>query len=177
MQDEDIARYRPPVQDQTWSGGTADPSVRPLDLANEEQLTSSGALRDLQAQAANESRNLSSTVGDYEASFGEKAAGAAGDIFGFLGDVLGPAAAIFGGVEAARGIHSDVKDSLDPNYNPFAKVQELLGTAGVQQNNMNAAISADQFSSKVGAGRPSFGSLAAPTFDSSSIMQSMGGHF
>ena len=59
----------------------------------------------------------------------------------------------------------------------IAKVQELLGTAGVQQNNMNAAISADQFSSKVGAGRPSFGSLAAPTFDSSSIMQSMGGHF
>ena len=94
-----------------------------------------------------------------------------------MGDVLGPAAAIFGGVEAARGIHSDVKDSLDPNNNPFAKVQQLIGSAGVQQDSLNAAISADQFSSKVGAGRPSFGSLAAPTFDSSSIMQGMGGHF
>ena len=146
-------------------------------LANEEQMTSSGALRDLQAQAATEARQTTSTIGDFEASFGEKAAGAAGDIFGFLGDVLGPAAAIFGGVEAARGIHSDVKDSLDPNNNPFAKVQQLIGSAGVQQDSLNAAISADQFSSKVGAGRPSFGSLAAPTFDSSSIMQGMGGHF
>ena len=177
MQDEDIGRYRPPVQDQTWSGGTADPSVRPLDLANEEQLTSSGALRDLQAQAATESRNITSTVGDYEATFGEKAAGAAGDLFGFLGDVLGPAAAIFGGVEAAKGIHDDIKDSLDPNNDPFAQVQKLIGSAQGQQAGMDAAISADQFSSKVGAGRPSFGSLAAPTFDSSSIMQSMGGHF
>ena len=177
MQDEDIARVRPPVQDQTWSGGTADTSVRPLDLTNEEQLTSSGALRDLQAQAATESRSLTSTVGDYEASFGEKAAGVAGDIFGVLGDVLGPAAAIFGGIEAGRGIHDDLKESLDPNNNPFAKVQELIGSAGTQQANMNTAISADQFSSKVGAGRPSFGSLAAPTFDSSSIMQGLGGHF
>jgi len=177
MQDEDIARPRPPVQDQTWSGGTADTSIRPLDLANEEQLTSSGALRNLQAQATTESRNLTSTVGDYEATFGEKAAGAAGDIFGFLGDVLGPAAAIFGGVEAAKGIHDDLKESLDPNNNPFAKVESLIGSAGVQQANLNTAISADQFSSKVGAGRPSFGSLAAPTFDSSSIMQGMGGHF
>ena len=140
-------------------------------------MTSSGALRDLQAQAATEARQTTSTIGDFEASIGEKAAGAAGDIFGFLGDVLGPAAAIFGGVEAARGIHTDVKNSLDPNFNPYAKVQELIGSAGVQQAGMNAAISADQFSSKVGAGRPSFGSLAAPTFDSSSLMQSMGGHF
>ena len=146
-------------------------------IANEEQMTSSGALRDLQAQAATEARQTTSTIGDFEASIGEKAAGAAGDIFGFLGDVLGPAAAIFGGVEAARGIHTDVKNSLDPNFNPYAKVQELIGSAGVQQAGMNAAISADQFSSKVGAGRPSFGSLAAPTFDSSSLMQGMGGHF
>ena len=146
-------------------------------IANEEEMTSSGALRDLQAQAATEARQTTSTIGDFEASIGEKAAGAAGDIFGFLGDVLGPAAAIFGGVEAARGIHTDVKNSLDPNFNPYAKVQELIGSAGVQQAGMNAAISADQFSSKVGAGRPSFGSLAAPTFDSRSLMQSMGGHF
>jgi len=146
-------------------------------LANEEEMTSSGALRDLQAQAANEARQTTSQIGDFEASIGEKAAGAAGDVFGFLGDILGPAAAIFGGVEAARGIHSDVKDSLDPNNDPFAQVQKLIGQAGVQQTGMNAAISADQFSSKVGAGRPSFGSLAAPTFDSSSLMQSMGGHF
>ena len=170
-QESDISTPRAPVRDPYSS------SSRPTDIASEEQMTSSGALRDLQAQAATEARSTTSTIGDYEATFTEKAAGAAGDFVGFLGDVLGPAAAIFGGVEAARGIHADIKDSLDPNNDPFAQVSKLIGKAQGQQAGMNAAISADQFSSKVGAGRPSFGSLAAPTFDSSSIMQGMGGHF
>tara|TARA_R110002072_G_scaffold95784_2_gene211018 strand:+ start:2503 stop:4251 length:1749 start_codon:yes stop_codon:yes gene_type:complete len=102
--------------------------------------------------------------------------GGIGDGLGFAASILGPAAAIFGGIEAARGLVKSTTEAAGAN-DPYAKVKGLISQAQGQQNTLSAEISSDQFAEKVGAGRPSFGSLAAPTMDTSQAMQAMGSHF
>jgi len=91
-------------------------------------------------------------------------------------DVLGPAAAIWGGVEAIKGLKEGVEDSTGAN-DPWTKAESLISMAQGKASGLNAEISADQFSSKIGGGRPAFGSLSAPTFDTSQVGAMMGSHF
>ena len=138
-----------------------------------EQRTEQTETSQIQRQSTQMDRNVEEEVSE-EGGIGLKEVlGGAGDALGFLGGILGPAAAIFGGIEAARGLVHATEDQT----NPWGKVQGEINKAQASQSGMNAEISADSFSSMVGAGKPSFGSLAAPTMDTSSMMGAMGSHF
>lgn len=143
------------------------------DISQIEQRTQQTETQGIERQSANMERNVETDVSE-EAGIGLKEIlGGAGEALGFLGGVLGPAAAIFGGIEAARGI---VKADTS-NIDPWGKVQGEINKAQSQQSGMNAEIDADSFSAMVGAGKPAFGSLAAPTMDTSAMMGAMGSHF
>ena len=91
-----------------------------------------------------------------------------------LADILGPAAALYGIIEAGHGLYEDAK--LQSN-DAFKQANTVIAQAQQQQNSLTADISADQFASKVGAARPSFGSLAAPSMDTSQMASGGGGQF
>ena len=89
-----------------------------------------------------------------------------------MADLLGPAAAIYGIIEAGHGLYEDAKLQSD---SAFKQANTVIAQAQQQQAGLSADISADQFASKVGAARPSFGSLAAPSMDTSQQMMPSGG--
>ena len=105
---------------------------------------------------------------------GTDAVGMLGRGLSGLTDILGPAMAVFGAIEGIRGA---IKATAEQNTDPFATAKGLISKAQGQISGMDASISADQFASKVGASVPSFGSLAAPTMDTSAISSGLGGHF
>ena len=140
------------------------------------QNTQENVAQNLQEDTQLATRETADIGGEIAQSFGSKALGVAGDAFGFAADILAPAAAIWGGYEAIKGLRAGVADSEGAN-DPWSKAENLIGQAQTAAGGMNAEISADQFSEKLGSNRPSFGSLAAPTFDSSQLGGAMSGHF
>ena len=136
-------------------GARSDVTARPTALTS-----------DADAAAAAARRTAITAGADAESSFGTEALGLASKTIGALADVLGPAAAIYGIIEAGHGLYEDAKLQSD---NAFKQANTVIAQATQQQNNLASDISADQFASKVGASRPSFGSLAAPSMDTSQM--------
>ena len=145
-------------------GQTPDVTARPTALTRDPALDAEAAARRAAAAAGD----------SIESSTGADALAIAGRGIGMLADVLGPAAAIYGIIEAGHGLYEDAKLQSD---DAFQQAKGVIAQAQQQQNNLSADISADQFASKVGAARPSFGSLAAPSLDTSQGMMAGGGHF
>lgn len=135
------------------------PSSRPTTLGTRD-LGADDAAAAARRAAAAASETAESTLGSDALSF-------AGRTIGVLADVLGPAAAIYGIIEAGHGLYEDAKLQSD---DAFKQANTLIGRAQIQQNNLSSDISADQFASKIGASMPSFGSLAAPSMDTSQMM-------
>jgi hypothetical protein len=168
-----IASERESGQYDRPAGGEEEQGQSSFEELQEQMRQTEGSA---EANISRETGNMERTLGTEESEEGgiglSDVLGGLGRGLGLLGDVLGPAAAIFGGIEAARGIAKDAGDA-----DPYAKVKGMIATATQQQAGMNAEISADSFASMVGAGKPSFGSLAAPTMDSSMLMGGGMGHF
>ena len=122
--------------------------------------------------AAAARRAAEETSAQVESSTGSEALSLVGRTIGAVADLLGPAAAIYGIIEAGHGLYEDAKLQSD---SAFKQANTVIAQAQQQQAGLSADISADQFASKVGAARPSFGSLAAPSMDTSQQMMPSGG--
>jgi hypothetical protein len=150
----------------TKAGGQVDDAISSARSAMENQVS------DISDQATKMAGDLSekatSMLGDIT---GSDLLGGLGSFLGIAGDLLGPAMAIFGGVEAAKGI----AEEQDPS-DPYAKVRTLIAQGQAKMANLEGAISSDQFAEKLGSQAPAFGSLAAPVF-STEQMAGMSGHF
>lgn len=112
---------------------------------------------------ADASEKATSMLGEIS---GSDVLGGLGSLLGLGADLLGPAMAIFGGVEAAKGIAEDQNPT-----DPYAKVRALIAQNQAKMGGLETQISSDQFAEKIGANAPKFGSLAAPVFST----QGMGG--
>ena len=118
----------------------------------------------LASQAGEEASNLATdlapeltTASEGLASFGS----VLGDAIPFVGFGLGAWA-------LGQGIKDEVQSAKDSMSDPFGSVRSDVVQAQGKINNLESNISSDQFASKLGAGSPSFGSLASrPNLDTS----------
>jgi len=102
---------------------------------------------------------------------------------GYVAAGLGAIAPLVAPVAALVGLGEGIKSLVDFGENESKENEEYktasaaLSTGQNKIDSMSASISSDQFASQVGTNVPKFGSLAAPTFDTSQ-MASMGAtHF
>jgi hypothetical protein len=115
-------------------------------------------------------------------SLGNEAEGAVTDLapeltssmWGTLGSALGDFIPVVGlGLGAwalGTGIEDEIKNVKDSVTDPYAAVRGEIASTQGKINNLQATISGDDFASKIGAGMPSFGSLAArPNLDTSQM--------
>ena len=145
------------------------------DIENQIQHTSS-AMEENANSAREAADRIAGEAGESLAGLG---GGEAGSMLAGLGrglsglaDILGPAAAMWGGIEAAKEIAH-----VNAGGDPYSAVEGIIGKEQGVQNHLNAAISSDQFAEKVGSARPSFGSLAAPVFTTVGGGGGGGSHF
>lgn len=148
------------------AGGQMDDAISSARSAMENQIS------DISDQAGKMAGDLSEKAGSMLGEItGSDVLGGLGSFLGVAGDLLGPAMAIFGGIEAAKGI----AEEQDPS-DPYAKVRALIAQGQNKMDSLEGAISSDQFAEKLGSQAPAFGSLAAPVFSTES-MAGMSGHF
>ena len=165
-----------PRQDVTAPSPATAPDVSATPVRPPTTLTRDTAVDQANADAATAARRGAVVAGEEvtESTVGSDALAIAGRGIGMLADILGPAAALYGIIEAGHGLYEDAK--LQSN-DAFKQANTVIAQAQQQQNSLTADISADQFASKVGAARPSFGSLAAPSMDTSQMASGGGGQF
>lgn len=134
--------------------------------ANEDAARVGGQVDDLAGQAEREASAAAEDLAPELTSAAEgwsSLAGALGDAIPIVGFGLGAWA-------LGQGISDEVKSMKDKMSDPYAAVRGEIAQTQGKINTLENTISADQFSSKLGAGTPAFGSLAArPTLDTSQM--------
>jgi len=142
-------------------------------IANDAANTTRNMTGDIDQTIANtteETSSIAATLTEAGGSFLSTAGGFIGDLIPFLAPIA-----------AGWGLESGLKD-MNKAYgsegtDPYAAVRTELAAGQAKVGAMGAAISADQFASKVGGAAPAFGSLAAPTFSTAQQMGGATGHF
>jgi len=155
----------------TAETNTADANIANSSKALDSELGTTG--KQIAEETATEGSELTESLG---ASLASGAGGLLSDLGGFLGDIMpfvGPIMAGYGLYSGLEGITSTGVDGDDP----YKKVKAQIAAGQTQVNAMSTQISSDQFASKVGGSAPAFGSLAAPTFSTTTQMGGSTGHF
>lgn len=116
-----------------------------------------------------EVQQASKDVSDLAPEIGE-AGDALGSFAGALSDAIPVVAFGIGAWALGEGIADEIKGAKDSLTDPFSSVRGEIAQAQGKINSLENNISADQFSEKIGAGTPSFGSLASrPNLDTSQM--------
>jgi hypothetical protein len=105
------------------------------------------------------------------------ASSAWGTAAGVLGGALGLAGGAFGIYAMIEGVKGAIDASKEMSEDPYAAIRGKIASAQGKISAIQSEVGGDQFTSKLGAGVPSFGSMAVPTFDTSKIGSMMGSHF
>lgn len=84
-----------------------------------------------------------------------------GSLAGALGDAIPLVGFGIGAWALGSGIADEVNSLKDSMTDPFGKVRGEIAAAQKKITGLETNVSADEFASKLGAGTPSFGSLAA----------------
>jgi hypothetical protein len=159
--------------EQTISRETATAGQDATRLAGQTQNMESSITGDVDQTIATTTEESSSIAANLAEAGGSFLSG----VGGFIGDLMPVLAPIMAGY----GMYSGLKD-INKQYgaegnDPYAAVRTQLAAGTAKVSSMGAAISADQFASKVGGAAPAFGSLAAPTFSTAQQMGGATGHF
>jgi len=81
----------------------------------------------------------------------------------------------FGLYESIKGVQDAISDE---DVDPYKKIRGQVADANAHLNQMSQTIGADQFASTVAGSTPKFGSLAAPTFNTTALASGGAtGHF
>ena len=169
---------QPQPEPEPAQAGPAPEEDDPLDIGEEEagqlfeeppKITSvvgaeEGQAQKAAAEAAQQAEGVEGEVGEMAADLAPEltsAASAWSSAAGVLGDVLGPVGFGLGAWALGTGISDELKALKTQTSDPYSSVEGELAEAGRKINNLESNISADQFAEKLGAGTPSFGSLAA----------------
>lgn len=123
------------------------------------------------AEAAHEAEGIEGEAGQISQDLAPEI-GEAANAWSSIGSTLGDAIPFVGfglglwGV--GQGIADEVQAAKNAASDPFGSVRSEIAAAQGKINNLAANVSTDEFASKLGAGAPSFGSLAArPNMDTS----------
>ena len=131
----------------------------------------------LTSEASGLADTATAEVSTLTSQFVEGAGSALSSIGGAIGDVIPIVGPILAGIGLFEGFHKLNKPYGDAGPDPYASVRASLATGQSKLNNLGTQISADQFATKVGQNAPAFGSLAAPTFNTSQQTMGATGHF
>ena len=138
---------------------------------------SSTAANNLTEEASGLADSAAAEVSTLSSTLIEGAGTVLSGIGGAIGDILPVVGPILAGVGLFEGFHKLNKPFGDAGPDPYAGVRATLADGQSKLNMLGTQISADQFATKVGAGSPAFGSLAAPTFNTSQQMGGATDHF
>jgi hypothetical protein len=188
MGQEDIERPQNPEQLKSNLD-----SVEPKIEAEEQKLSgtaeqeASGAEGSLENEAKTAQQSATSQEDELEGEAEDavedlapeisSASSALGTVGGILGDMIpfvGAGLGIYALVEAGEHA-SDAEKAL--NDDPYASVRGKIQSAEQKMKSLSNTISADQFSTKIGAGAVPVGSLAIPAPDTARQMMPGGSHF
>ena len=161
-----VNMVRPTVRGEGAAPG-AEPDLQGGDTLVTPKITVQDVDQDVDT-ATTRAQNLEQNVEPDIADVGEglasdlgKAASSWESVASGLGEAIpyvGAGLAIWGLVSGAEGLAKEAKDAAS---DPYAKLRGAINTADGQINTLQANISSDQFESKIGAGAPRFGSIAA----------------
>ena len=105
------------------------------------------------------------------------ASSAWGTAAGALGGALGIAGGAFGIYAMIEGVKGAIDASKEMSEDPYSAIRGKIASAQGKISAIQSEVGGDQFTSKLGAGTPSFGSMAVPSFDTSKMGSMMGSHF
>jgi len=138
---------------------------------------SSTAVNNLTEETSGLADSAAAEVSTLSSTLIEGAGTVLSGIGGAIGDILPVVGPILAGVGLFEGFHKLNKPYGDAGPDPYAGVRATLADGQSKLNMLGTQISADQFATKVGSGSPAFGSLAAPTFNTSQQMGGATDHF
>ena len=151
--------------------------------AKSAEATSSAAADDVAGLAEETTADVADATGGALTEGLAGLLGGAATGAGYLAAGLGAIAPLVAPVAALVGLGEGIKSLVDFGQNQikenadYKTASDELASGQNKIDSMSASISSDQFASQVGTNIPKFGSLAAPTFDTSQMSSLGATHF
>tara|TARA_R110000782_G_scaffold38273_1_gene89899 strand:+ start:456 stop:1919 length:1464 start_codon:yes stop_codon:yes gene_type:complete len=180
----DLADDKNPLQSSATEGdGGGDLMTAEQSAAKTAQATSSSAADDIAGLTEDVGADVAEASGSMLTEGLASFLGGASSLASGIGVGLGAIAPLVAPVAALVGLGEGIKNLVDFGENEdsenkdYTKAQTAIAGGQDKINAMSANISSDQFASQVGTNIPKFGSLAAPTFDTSQMGSMGASHF